>query len=618
MGTLGRLLPPFLGAVLAAQDKPPDLSGLSLEELGELVVTSVSRGPERLARAPASVYVITAEEIRRSGALTLPEALRLAPNLQVARVDASQYAIGAGGLNISNVNKLLVLVDGRTIYSPVHAGVFWDSVAVSLEEVERIEVIRGPGGALWGSNAVNGILNIITRPAGRHPGGRMGAGLGSNLAQGRYEQGPWRIHASHVSQGPSTRADGSEAGDTWQRALAGFRLDRGGLTLQGDASRTQVDQPGLESKRLQGAHLLARWGWKRPDGSRLDVQAYLDRVERRQPSRLGTLDYVYDDRAETADLEVQHGFRAGSRHDLLWGGGARLMRHRVVNNPAFSFLPARKDLRLFQVFLQDTLSAREGRLKFTAGARMEHNGYTGWEFQPSLRLAWTPAADHLLWAAASRAVRTPSRVDRDFYVDLPGVLELEGGPRFRSEVLVAWEAGYRGRPAPWLALSASTFYNQYRHLRTLEVRERVLANHAQAESYGAEVWGEFQAGAAWRLKPSYVFQRLSFRTEPGSSDTQGVAGAGNDARHRVQVASLWRPAEGWEVDAFLRHMSALPNPEVPAYWAVDARVGWRPFPGLEVSVLAKDLGSPRHAEFGPKATRRFFEPRLSLRLAWTF
>lgn len=617
------------GSPLAAQERPA-LGDLSLEELGKLEITTVSKRPERLAQAPAAVYVITSEDIRRSGAVTLAEALRLAPNLQVARVDASQYAIGAGGLNISNVNKMLVLIDGRSVYSVINAGVFWDVQDLPLSKVERIEVIRGPGGALWGSNAVNGVINVITRSSGDSQGGRLTAGGGTgDRFHGNFrfggrmsEHGAFRVYGKFLDRGPSELQNGASAEDAFRRAQMGFRADweadRDTLTVQGDAYRVLVGQPGLDDKRLQGGNLLTRWSRQGADASQLTVQAYVDRTRRWQPGAVGALRYTFEGAVDTADLDIQHRFGWGGRHDLIWGGGYRTVRDEDVPNAAFSFRPAHKTLRLFNLFLQDTLGFRQDRLRVTVGAKAEHNDYTGWEFQPSLRLGWAPDPQTLWWAAASRAVRTPSRVDRDFYVNLPGLLVLNGGPAFRSEVLTAYEAGYRAQPFAFASLSLSTFYNQYRHLRTLEVAEGILANRAEAESYGAELWGEAQLAETWRLKPGYAYQRLSFRTLAGSSDAQGPGGVGNDARHRVLLTSLWRPAPAWEVDATLRHVSALPHPVVPAYWALDLHVGWRPRPGLELTLLGRDLLEPRHAEFGPPASQRFFEPSWGLRATWTF
>ena len=619
------LLSLSLGLVcsLVAQEAPRSLGDLSLEELGNIDITSVLKRPEPLSQAAAAVFVITREDIRRAGVTILPEALRLAPNLQVAQVSSSQYTIGARGLNSGDVNKLLVLVDGRTVYSPLHSGVFWDAQDLLLGDVERIEVIAGPGGTLWGSNAVNGVINILTRNAKETEGTLITAAAGPEnryLLGARHggrlsDRASYRIYGKVLQMDDSASPAGTPAMDGWHRVQGGFRIDWAAgddtLTFQGDAYQALMDQASLADQRIDGQNLLGRWGRALAPDSHLEVQLYADRTHRDLPT-------VFGETVSTFDLDVTHRFRVGDRDEIVWGGGYRATEDDVRNSALLAFLPAHKDLHLGNVFAQDTRSFLRGRLSLTVGAKLEHNVYTGWEFQPSARLAWKPEADHLVWAAISRAVRTPSRLDRDLYVNLPPILVLNGGPGFHSEKVVAFEAGYRAQATSRFSLSVSPFYNVYQELRTLEVKDQVLGNQMAGHTWGAELWGELRLTEHWRLKPGYAYLRTSLHLQPGSSDPIGPPEAGNDARHRFQVTSHWNVTSNFEIDGTLRHLSALPNPAVPAYWGLNLHLAWRLSPRLEVSLVGQNLLSPRHPEFGAPGARKELERGGMARVLWTF
>lgn len=630
---LALALPLALGLPVSAQEAPPpdarSLAELSLEELGNIDITSVLKRPERLSQAAAAIYVITRQDIGRSGATTIPEALRLAPNLQVAQVDSSQYTIGARGLNIANVNKLLVLIDGRTVYTPLFAGVFWDAQDVLLEDIERIEVISGPGGTLWGSNAVNGIINIITRNARDTQGtlitggggtrDRVLAGLrhGGTIADGVY----YRVYAKYSDWDATAAADGASASDGWHKVQGGFRLDWAGgadaLTLGADAYQGAIGQPILDDKRIEGANLLGRWQRTLSPDSNLTAQVYFDRTRRDHP-------LVFEETLKTYDIDVQHGFTAAERHQIVWGGGYRAHDDEVTNSAVLSFLPAHKELRLANVFAQDSIALVRDRLNLTLGAKLEHNSYTGWEVQPGGRLAWTldENKNNLLWAAVSRAVRTPSRLDRELFFSTPG-FTLAGGPDFRSESVLAYELGYRAQPNDRLALSMSSYYNVYDDVRNVERvagsdSTYVLLNRMEGETYGAELWGDVVLTDSWRLKTGYAYLHTDFRLPPDSTDPTGVRSAGNDARHRFLLSSALNLTVRLEIDATLRYMGALPDPRVPAYTALDLRLAWRPNQRLEVALIGQDLLDQRHPEFGAPGTRREIEHGALLKAVWTF
>ncbi len=594
----------------APQSPPGNLADLSLEDLGNIEVTSVSKRPERLAEAPASIYVITAEDIRRAGAVTLPEALRLAPNLEVAEVDASQYAISARGFNINSANKLLVLVDGRSVYTPLHSGVFWDTPDVLLEDIERIEVISGPGGTLWGSNAVNGIINITTRSAADTQGGLLQAGGGHwdrTIAGARWggrlgDHAAYRVYGTYLNRDHSVTTNDVPVQDAWHKGQGGFRVDwteaEDSLVLQGDGYEGRLDQPLYADRTIQGQSLLARLGRAWSKDSDLQLQIYYDHTKRDYPK-------VYGEDRNTVDFDLQHRFKPSQGQEIVWGAGFRTYRDRITNSGVLAFLPAETEHRLANVFAQDSFGFFKNQVTLTLGVKVEHNDYTGNETQPSGRLAWKVTDDQFLWAAISKAVRTPSRIDRDLYFPPKPPYLLAGGPTFRSESLVAYEAGYRVQAAPRMSFSASAYYNDYQHLRSIErmpAGTYVIANQMEGHTYGAELWGEIVLTQDWRLKPGYAYFKEELRMLPGSTDPSGVMGAGNDPQHRIKLRSLLTLGNGWELDLLIRHISALPKPEVPAYTALDVHLGWRPSPAWEVALIGQNLTEARHVEFAASST----------------
>ena len=621
------------GAGLAATKAPvyaANLADLTIEQLSNIEVTSVSKRAERLAYAVASVYVISADDIRRSGATTLPEVLRLAPNLNVARADANQYAVTARGFASVLANKMLVLIDGRAVYSPLFSGVFWEVQSVMLEDIERIEVISGPGGTLWGSNAVNGVINIITRPARDTQGALVAAGGGNREsgAAARYggqfgpgeSDGRYRLYAKYSEQRHTSAASGAEIRDASNLTQAGFRADWGraaeGFTLQGDAYTTDIEQgvAGAPSqRRLNGANVLGRWTRELTSDSNLRVQFYYDRTKRDQP---GVIREVLD----TFDFEFQHGFRLGSRHALLWGGSYRHQRDIVDNlNPAaLALLPPNRRLNLGGAFVQDDITLAQ-RVNLIAGIKFEHNDFTKWEYLPNVRLAWKITDAQLLWGAASRAVRAPSRLDRELF--LPGrepFFVIAGGPDFVSEIATVYELGYRAQPIAPLTFSINAYHHDFDRLRSTEPSAAgpVFENRIEGRMDGVEAWGTYRMTNDWRLNAGFVRQRERLRPEPGSVALGGVSGLGNDPDQWWSIGSSLDIVSNLEFDVTLRRVGALPNPVLPAYTAVDARLGWRVRPNLEVSLTARNLFDPRHAEWGVAPGRAEMERGVFAKLVW--
>lgn len=624
------LAAPAAHAIVPAQNE--DIAELSLEELANIQVTSVSKRAESLSDAAASIFVITGNDIRRAGSTSLPEALRLAPNLQVARVDARNYAVTARGFSSPFENKLLVLVDGRTVYSPLFSGVFWDVQDVVLDDVERIEVISGPGATLWGANAVNGVINIITKSAAATQGVLLSTTLGKDARDGaaRYGgrlqgDGRYRVYAKHAENDDTQQAGGATTATGWRRDQAGFRADWGdtarGLTVQGDVYDGRLRQAGTPDIEVGGANLLGRLARTFADGSSATVQLYWDHTERDQPR-------AFHERLDTFDLQLQHAVRVHGDHHVVWGGGYRLGHDRVENGPLFGFLPGTLNLHWANLFAQDEIALRDD-LRLTAGLKFEDNNYTGLETLPTLRLAWNPRPASLAWTSLSRAVRAPSRIDRDFYSPIqPPVVDgkpqytVAGGPGFVAETANVFELGYRAQPLASLSYSATLFFSRYDRLRTLEPNPAgagsVFENLADGLTRGIEAWASWQATEAWRLSGGGVVQRVGTTLQPGSRDLSGATGLfTSDPTHYWSLRASYDLGAGQEVDVMLRHVGALPRPAVPAYTAVDARWGWRVRPGLALSVIAQNLFDPRHAEFGAPATRSEYGRALAVRLVWT-
>ncbi len=605
------LLACFAASASAQTIAAGSLADMSLEELANLEVTSVSRRAERLADAPAALYVITGEDIRRSGVTSLPEALRLAPNLEVARIDSRQYAISARGFNNSIGNKLLVLIDGRIVYTPLFSGVFWDAQDTLLEDVDRIEVISGPGATLWGANAVNGVINIITRRAGDTRGTLAEAGAG-NKERGLSARhgfdlagGAMRIYAKASDRDHTVRADGSAVRDEWRNAQGGFRGDWGGFTLQGDLYHGSSEQAIGDDIAISGGNLLGRL----TRGS-LQVQFYYDNTQRDIPGS-------FSERLNTFDAQLQHSFQATSDQLLTWGGGYRRAYDHVTNSPLLAFLPEEKTLHWTNVFAQDEI-AFGSRWRLTLGTKFESNVYTGTDFLPSARLAWKPDPQQLVWSAASRAVRAPSRLDRDLFSPAQPPFILAGGPDFGSEVVKVYELGYRAQRAS-LSYSVTGFYSQYDNLRSVERAGGafVLGNKMEGHGQGLEAWGTLQAARNWRLSAGALFLDQHLRRKPDSTDMTGVAAAGNDPKHQFNLRSSLDLAGNQRFDVMARYVGELPNPPVPAYTAVDARYAWQLHREIELSVTAQNLFEPAHPEFGNAATRSEIERAVFVRLKWS-
>jgi iron complex outermembrane receptor protein len=625
-----------------------ELKGLSVEQLMNIPVNSVARHPEKLLDSASAVQVITQEDIRRSGATSIAEALRLADNLQVAQKNSHDWAISARGFNTALANKLLVMIDGRTVYTPLFSGVFWDIQDYLLEDIDRIEVISGPGGTLWGANAVNGVINIITKSAkdtqggyaegggGSEPQGIAGARYGGSLSPNSY----LRVYGKYVDRGDEVLADGASSSDSWHQGRGGFRLDltasaRDAVTMQGDFYDGHEDEPTGGTATTSGGNLLGRWTRTFSADSDMSLQSYIDRTHVLDPEpalMLGALPLapagILQDDLTTYDIDFQHRFPLGFRNRIVWGWGYRYTHDVVSNAPGIGFLPTRLDQRLYSGFVQDEI-ALQPNLSFTLGTKLEHNDYTGWELQPNARLRWTFVPGQALWAAVSRAVRAPSRVDRDLYeAPPPLLLLLKGSSDFDSEKVIAYELGYRAQFTSRFSSSVSAFYNVYSDLRSTSFTPVTLlplyfANNLEGHTYGVEFSGDFRVLDHWSLHGGYTLLQEHLGIKPGQVDINDALNETADPKHQFSLrSSLDLP---WRVhlDTSLRWVDSLlinsgsTTGVVPSYAELGARLAWQPTHRLELSVAGQNLLHDHHPEYGfPDPSRIEISRSVYAKLTW--
>jgi iron complex outermembrane receptor protein len=594
------------------------LENLSLEQLAEIRVTSASRREERLAKVPASIFVISADDIRRSGATTIAEALRLAPNLFVGRGDASQAVVGARGQYAGTSNKMLVLIDGRTVYTPLFSGVFWDAQQVVLQDIDRIEVISGPAATLWGANGVNGVINITTRSAKDSQGTLIDA-FGGDYERGGVARhggtlggdGFYRVYGKYRENRERRLEAGGGARDEAERYTLGFRADWSGpvrtATLEGEAYKADIGNLGGD-RPIKGAFVLGRWS--RPTGAAgaMRLQAYFDHAER---IHTGT----FREKLDILDLDLQHEWAVAKGNQLVAGAGYRHARDDVTDTPALGFDPAHRTLRWASVFVQDEWAVAPG-VSLTGGLKAERNPYTGLEWLPNVRFAWTPAPEHLVWGALSRALRTPSRIDRDAFI--PGVLRTSS--TFESEIANVAELGYRAQLSPAANLSLTLFHHHYPNLRTFELAPPattiVAANGFDGKMRGVEGWGSWRPAPWWRLAAGFTAMTETIRLKPGHPDVGGVTQISNDPRHTEQLRSSWDIGGVCEADLMIRRIGHIPNFNIPTTTVVDARLGWRATRDLELSVLVQNALDKDDAEFGNPAVRAIFGRSWVFKIRW--
>jgi iron complex outermembrane recepter protein len=658
-----------------------DLTEMSLEELMKVKVTTVSRKEQNVSDAAAAVHVITGDEIRRSGAATIPEALRLTPGLQVARVDAHQWAVSARGFNDIFANKLLVLMDGRSVYTPLFSGVYWDTQDVLLEDIDRIEVVRGPGATLWGANAVNGVINIKTLTARDTHGLLATAGGGNELeafSHVRYggkvgDDFHYRVFGKFLKHGPLSTPDGMEANDEWSTQRGGFRIDwdvtqDDVITLQSEIYDGDFDQTFVRLSPISpytpynqkaqssnsGGHMLGRWTHTFSETSDLSFQFYYDRTVRNSA--------LLVENRDTFEGDFQHRFGLTSWQSIVWGAGYRNSSDDIRSSFDVALSPSSRTSELLSAFVQDEITLVPDRLTLILGSKFENNDYTGFEVQPSGRLLWRPHDKHTVWGSISRAVRTPSRAEEDLRLNqqpvyapgqlapafppfFPGspaaVTSLYGNRELDSEKLIAYELGYRVQAASRLSFDLALFYNDYDDIRAVVPAEPALrfvpglhpgappanvaliaSNGLQATSYGGELLGTFLLQDWWRVQASYSYLQINVRSNNalvlGNQEYFLEAGS---PRHQAYLRSVMDLGRNVELDLILRYADQLDALQVDSYVTGDVRIGWKPVESVELSLVARNLFNRRRTEFRPTVIgteQSEIEPSVYGKISWQF
>jgi iron complex outermembrane receptor protein len=629
--------------ICAQSDQTPtvNLKQLSLEQLGDVEVTTVSKDPQQVLKTSAAIFVITQEDIRRSGATSIPEALRLAPGVEVAQIDGNHWSVAIRGFAGQFSKSLLVLVDGRSIYTPLFEGVYWDLPYVMLEDVERIEVVRGPGGTIWGSNAVNGVINIITRSATNTKG------VLATLGSGTVDQGTgdvryggtvgkdfnYRVYGMGFIRGAEFHSDG-DTFDHWRMGQLGFRADwksgeKDTFTVQGDIYRGESGEKTFlatfsppaelqanETGYVSGGNLLARWQHTTGDGSNIQIQAYFDRTNRR--------DLELGETRDTFDVDFVQHVRLRGNQELTWGLGARVSPSNFIQtSQGVNFLPNKQTDCIYSGFVQYELPIVRDKLTITAGTKLEHNNFSGFDYQPSARLLWTPTVHQSFWAAVTRAVRTPSRLDQDVEFAIlvqatpppPIYFQILGNPKLKAEQLIAYEAGYRTQINRNLYLDFTAFYNTYNDLQgygppfAAEANRPppphlffVLpyANVIEGHTVGAEIAPNWKIAHWWQVRGSYSFLHMKLSDNPGIPDTGGLLSSymGSSPSSVVSFQSLLNLPKNFELDQTFRYSGALPAQSVASYSTLDVRLGWHVRESLDFSVVGQNLLQPHHYEFG--------------------
>jgi iron complex outermembrane recepter protein len=654
----------------ACASQSPDLTQKSLEDLMSIEITSVSKKEQKISQAAAAVFVISREDIGHSGALNIPDLLRMVPGLDVAQIDASNWAISSRGFNGQYSNKLLVLVDGRAVYTSIFAGVFWDSENIPLDSIERIEVIRGPGAAVWGANAVNGVINIITLSAADTQGGNIstGAGNGSVAPEtirygGRARiLGAYRVSAEGFHFDSLPTLAGLDGHDDWRLAHGGFRADvalstKDSFTTEGEVYGGNAGDIALAPislvppenvflavrDRYFGWNLLSRWTHISSARSATSLQVYFDRTKRGD-SADGTS--TYDIGQNTLDIDFQHHILWGSRQDIVWGLGYRVISDAIKPTFRISATPESRRTQLFSSFAQDEIAIRPDRLHVSLGARFEHSDFTGFDLQPSARLTWTPDSKNSIWGAVSWADRTPARSDTDIRVNfevLPGpggqsiLVSLFGNPNQKSEHLTAFETGYRTSFSSRFSVDSTVFFNRYRDLTSVEPEAmRIESNPAPVhlllperfgnglygETHGIEVFANWKLARFWTLNPGYTFFSMHLHPFASSLDAESAPETeGGTPDHQAQLRSSvslpWHLQ--WNASAYF--VNRLPAQSIPSYTRVDTGLTWRLGESLTLKVTGQNLSKDLHPEYsGPDSSVQsgLMRRAANAKLSWSF
>jgi len=588
------------------------LRALSLEKLSEveiLKVSSASRKSQSIMETAAASYVITQEDIRRAGITVLPEALRLVPGVQVARIDSNKWAISARGFNNRFASKLLVMIDGRTIYTPLRSEVNWDSHNVLLDDVERIEVIRGPGASLWGANAVNGIINIITKAACDTQGGLVSTTVGTGDEQGaiglRYGDtlplGHYRIYSKLHINDNMLDSQGVEQKEDWRTKHVGLRIDQAlhhdqwGFEAEYYETHNQRFDRKINQNRTVEAnnfHLLGRWK-RELTKSAMQLQSYFTHTKRD--------DLLYNEHRYLYDIDFQHNIESWQNHSIIWGLGFRYTEDHIVGVPTFYYSPDKRADKLFSAFIQHEWQFAE-LWRLTAGTKLEHNDYTGLEIQPSLRLLWTLNDHHSLWTAVSRAVKTPSRTSSDFYLQTGSPrmpIYVNGNNHLKSETLLAYELGYRFQPNTRFSFDMNLFLHQYSDVITVG-EPRFIAypnrglyyqneNGIKGNSYGTEL------AIQWQITPNLkVALKYNFIKEQEALKLESIS-----PKQQINTQIYWDINSQLAWNNSIYYMDKIQDTDIAAYTRWDTNINWKISQDVSVNIGIRNLLDKQHREFLP-------------------
>ena len=628
------LVPPLRAQAAPAVLSPEDLKRMSVEELLQQTVVASSRRPEALGQTASNIFLIRGQAVASTGAIVLPELLRMATNFFVAQKSASEWGVNARGFMRTNSasNKLLVMIDGRTAYSPLFSNVFWEFTSVFLPDLERIEAISGPAGSTWGSNAVNGVISIQSKSARDTLGGLLttSAGTESNSFGVRYgaklgETGAMRVWVQGATHEPTLSSTGTEDDyDAWKSVQYGFRSDWGSaaageFTLQGDAFTGRYRRsPQFDNDSY---NLLARWSRDLSPDSQLWIRAYHDRTR-------NELTGANREVSRSTDLEFQHHLRLTDRQELLWGADYRLQDDTITHTVGFTILPAHLDFALGSAFAQHELHFAGDALKLTTGVRAEHNYYSGWEYLPSLRLAWSRPGD-LVWLAASRSARIPSRFDVDYFApETEPHFIVQGGPTFQAEIVNAYELGWRAQPAKAVSITTTVYLHDYDHLRSIEpsgpaVIPVTIGNLVAGRSYGVELFVDWDVNTWWRLRAGGFSMQQETWLKAGSGDLEAAHGEGSFPEFQGQLRNTFRLGKSVTWWTSLRHVAKIPaydggNGTIPAYTELDTCLSWVARPGLEFSLSGRNLLDASHPEIGGLTARREIPRSVAASVRWEF
>ena len=592
--------------LLAVDTSLDELRALSLEQLMQVDVTSVAGVEQGWFSTPAAIYVITNEDVRRTGHRRLPEALRLAPGVFVGQLNSQMHTVGARGANGDLFNKTLVLIDGRSVYDPLFGATFYNSVDILMEDLDRIEVIRGPGPTLWGVNAVNGVINVTTRSAEDTQGWYLGGGAGTEergFGEVRYggqvgEDAYFRVWTKYFNRDGQEQQDGSDAHDDWDQTRAGFRFDADGdegahFMAEGDIYYSDrmgefitlpTGDPSIDDERVAGGHLLGRITQDTDTGG-WSLQTYWDHKQ------LATNAGFEIDR-DTFDGEFRHWFDLSERHEVMWGLHTRYWQDDSSAGVNTELVPDERDYKIFSAFIQDTITIVPERLFAMLGTKVGHNDFTGWEVQPSARLWWTPSSNQTLWAAVSRAVRVPSRAEEDGRFTLAPGFFLTGDDDLGPEKLLAYEAGYRIRPLEPMTIDLAVFYNDYEDLIGLAPTLTRFSDHADGESYGGEVAVGWRVAPNWRLEGSYSYVQVQVH-----GNILQVGPEDSTPHHLAQLRSYYNITDDLELNLAAYYVDVVPARNADSYIRFDVGVTWRPNDWLELTVWGQNLLDRSHREF---------------------